>query len=181
MTSIIIETVSHQAIDLIDPNPEHIHILDIAHGLAFECRWYNQIAQFYSVAQHSVMVSRLVPARHQLWGLLHDASEAYIGDCSRPVKESPLMTGYRMIEADLMRAVKLRFGLKGQTPASVKTADRIALATEFRDLRGYGEDRAMTCAGALPMRFHIVPENAETARRKFLDRYREITSRELGE
>ncbi len=180
MNSIFVETVSGQSIDLLSPAPNHIHIIDVAHGLALECRWYNQIRELYSVAQHSVMVSMLVPPEHALWGLLHDASEAYIGDVARPLKQSPLLTGYRMIEAGLMRAVSIRFSLNMEVPASVKVADKVALATEFRDLRGDSADVAYGKAGAMPVAQRIVPVSSETARRLFLNRYREITSRGLA-
>ena len=67
--------------------------------------------EFYSVAQHSVIVSERVPPEHALWGLLHDASEAYLCDVARPVKRLPELAGYRDAEAAIMRAVSDRFGL----------------------------------------------------------------------
>ena len=176
MSSTTITTVSNQSLDLLAPVPDYIHILDIAHGLALQCRFAGQIQEFYSVAQHSIMVSRLVPPEDALWGLLHDASEAYICDIVTPVKQTPLMTGYRMIEAAIMNAVRIRFRVPGDMPTSVKEADKIALATEFRDLRGYSDDAAQCAVGARAAAQRIDPVDWQTARRLFMDRFREITS-----
>src|SRR3954471_2936273 len=69
-----------------DPRPEDIDILDIAQGLSNQCRFNGQIKTFYSVAQHSVLVTRMVSSENQLAALLHDASEAYLPDLTSPVK-----------------------------------------------------------------------------------------------
>ena len=178
-TSTLFTTVSGQQVDILNPAPDAIHILDIAHGLALQCRFAGQIPEFYSVAQHSVMVSRLVPREDALWGLLHDASEAYISDLPAPLKATPRLTGYRMVEAGLMNAALKRFGLAGQycdMPRSVRHADKIALATEFRDLRGYSDDAAQGETGSRPSAERLDPVDWQTARRLFMDRYREITS-----
>src|ERR1039457_118422 len=73
----------------LDPNPEKILIDDIAHALAHQCRFGGHASRFYSVAEHSVHVSRLCPPEDALWGLLHDASEAYLVDLPRPLKQLP--------------------------------------------------------------------------------------------
>jgi hypothetical protein len=179
MTSTTITTISNQSIDLLAPAPDAIDVLDIAHALALQCRFSGQVQDFYSVAQHSVMVSRLVPDEDALWGLLHDASEAYINDILAPLKRTFEMTGYRMVEARLMDAVLLHFGLAGHycdVPRTVRLADKIALATECRDLRGCSDDAARALAGARPCPTHIEPVSWQEARRLFMDRYREITS-----
>jgi 5'-deoxynucleotidase YfbR-like HD superfamily hydrolase len=178
-TSTIRRTVSGLSIDIVNPTPDAIHTLDIAHGLALQCRFAGQIQEFYSVAQHSVMVSRLVPREDALWGLLHDASEAYISDVPSPLKQTLFLTGYRMVEARLMNAVLKQFGLAGQycdMPRGVKQADKVALATEFRDLCGWPADAAESETGARPSVHPLEPLDWQRARRLFMDRYREITS-----
>lgn len=112
----------------LDPRAEDVDINDIAQALANQCRYGGHVKQFYSVAEHSVHVSKAVPHAHALWGLLHDASEAYLVDVPRPIKIH--MPEYRAWEARLMAVICARFGLFGVMPASVKVADNRMLATE---------------------------------------------------
>lgn len=125
----------------LDPRPEDVRIMDIAHHLARLCRFNGAVREFYSVAQHSVLVSRAVAIdgystdralEIRRWGLLHDASEAYVGDMVRPLKRS--MPEYRVIEAGVMATIATRFGLAMPEPEPVKIADNVLLMTERRDL-----------------------------------------------
>ncbi|WP_460104750.1 phosphohydrolase [Pseudomonas sp. S2_D10] len=118
--------------DLFEPDVDMIDPRDIAHSLAHLCRFNGHTREFYSVAQHSCLVADLVPAEHKLAALLHDATEAYLGDMTRPLKE--WMPYYRGFEDVIWGRVCERFGLEIDLPASVRQADLIALATERRDL-----------------------------------------------
>ena len=120
----------------LDPRPEEINIRDIAHALSNQCRFAGHCRQFYSVAEHSVRVARELPAHLQLWGLLHDASEAYLVDLPRPLKRFGEMGRlYMLHEEVLMRCVIERFGLSPEwIPAEVKRMDTRLLMTEKRDL-----------------------------------------------
>ncbi|WP_411386959.1 phosphohydrolase [Pseudomonas sp. MPB03] len=118
--------------DLFEPDADMIDPRDIAHSLAHLCRFNGHTREFYSVAQHSCLVADLVPAEHKLAALLHDATEAYLGDMTRPLKE--WMPYYRGFEDVIWGRVCERFGLEIDLPSSVHQADLIALATERRDL-----------------------------------------------
>lgn len=86
---------------------DDVAIEDIAHGLAYQCRFNGQTREFYSVAQHSVMVMNLVPEEHRLAALLHDAAEAYLGDMVKPLKN--LFPAFSEIEAQVMATIGQRF------------------------------------------------------------------------
>lgn len=123
--------------DLTDPDPELVSIDDIAPALARLCRFTGHGA-FYSVAEHSVRVSYLVPPQLALWGLMHDAAEAYLGDVSAPLKS--LLPDYRAIEDRIEPVVFGAFGLTGPIPAEVKEADMLSLTIEKRHVLGSAED-----------------------------------------
>jgi len=116
----------------LDPQLEEIDILDIAHGLSLTCRFGGQCKEFFSVAQHSIWVARLVPPRHRFRGLLHDSREAYLTDMPRPIKYD--MPGYREIEKGLLTVIFNKFVIYGEDGFDeVKRADDVMLATEARD------------------------------------------------
>jgi len=146
--------LSGRRLDILMPSPLDIEITDIAHGLARVARWNGQTkgAYGYSVAQHSVLVedmlSRNAPRLPQKWRLaclLHDAPEYVIGDMITPCKAN-LGKGYKDIEARLMEAVHLRFGLPAMLPdaitKSIKRADRMAAFLEATQLAGFDEAEA---------------------------------------
>ena len=114
-----------------DPTVDEIDICDIARGLSMIARFNGHTLFHYSVAQHSLLVSENVPNAVRLEALLHDASEAYLGDMVRPLKRS--MPEYRAAEDRLERVIAERFGLIYPWPAEVKEADNRALMTERRD------------------------------------------------
>lgn len=117
------------------PDPATISIEAIAHSLALTCRYGGHCAWHYSVAQHSVLVSRLCDKADAKWGLLHDAAEAYIGDMVKPLKDTPALAAYCDIEDRHVAAICRRFGLAGTEPESVLVADReTAHALEVRTL-----------------------------------------------
>lgn len=133
----IIRLHSGRDFNFMEPRAADIDIKDVAHALSQVCRFAAQTTEFYSVAQHSVIVSVLISGGPGMrrWGLLHDASEAYIHDISRPLKR--WLPDYHAIEERIMRAVADRFDLAWPMPTEVKTADNLALALEAkRFMRG---------------------------------------------
>lgn len=117
-----------------DPRPEDVFIEDIAHALAHICRYGGHSPRFYSVAEHSVHVSYLVPPEDALHGLMHDSAEAYCGDIVRPLKGD--LAGYADIEDANWRAICARFQLDPAMPQSVHDADVAMLFAERAALLG---------------------------------------------
>jgi hypothetical protein len=133
-----IQTYTGKKFHPLEPRIENICIEDIAHALANTCRFGGHCL-FYSVAQHSCYVSDECPTC-PLWGLLHDAAEAYLVDLPRPIKQQlRRMEGgkaslWDVWESRLMMAIAARFGLPWPQPKEVDEADMLLLATEARDL-----------------------------------------------
>ena len=158
----------------LDPNPEKILIADIAHALAHQCRFGGHARLFYSVAEHSVHVSQLCLPEHALWGLLHDASEAYLVDLPRPLKLLPEFAPYREAERRLQRAVALRFGLPPDQPASVTEADDTMLWIEAHSLLGSMPEAAIRdTRPPFEITDPLLPVEAE---RLFLARFKELSA-----
>jgi 5'-deoxynucleotidase YfbR-like HD superfamily hydrolase len=142
VTPTSIQTASGIFFDVADPRPDDIRIEDIAASLSKQCRFSGHTSSFYSVAQHSLDVCDLLRVQGyaegvQRWGLLHDASEAYLVDLPSPVKNwTSLGVVYRALEVKVMRAICRKFGLpyEGIMPSAVERADARCLATEARDL-----------------------------------------------
>lgn len=156
----------------LDPRIEDIDINDIIHALSNLSRFGGHCTNFYSVAQHCVLVSLVCEKQDALWGLLHDASEAYLVDIPSPLKRCPEFEFYRTAEQNLMAVICDVFGLGRDEPPSVKLADKRVLATEARDLT-MTEGRGWA-ASAEPYEFHIKPWSPEVARVKFISRLHEL-------
>lgn len=159
--------------DLDNVDYSRISIEDIAHALSNICRYTGHCAEFYSVAQHSVLVSYSVPRCDALAGLLHDASEAFIGDVSAPLKA--MLPDYRAIERRVQVAVHRRFGLPDDLPSSVKWADRVLLRTEQRDLMGADAHLWAATEHVQPLPGKIEPFTPAESRDVFLERFRQLT------
>ena len=124
-------------ISLRHPVSDDIDIRDIAHHLSLTCRFGGACREFYSVARHSIFVCGAVSPENQLWGLLHDAAEAYIGDWIRPIKHdySPeLHHIIQELENRILKVIARKYNLPWPMPREVKDADDRMLATEMRDL-----------------------------------------------
>lgn len=154
----------------LSPEPQAVDIKDIAHALALTCRFGGQCREFYSVAQHSIYVSKMVPKSQALWGLLHDAAEAYLPDVPKPLK--PALLNFKEIEREIMTVVLSKFNLPALCWPEVKEADNRMLYTEALQLMGDISDWEDDYAP--PYNIKIKPWSWHTAERKFLERYREI-------
>jgi uncharacterized protein len=155
-----------------EPRASEIRIEDIAHALSHLCRYLGHTREFYSVAQHCVLVSRALPPNLRAWGLLHDASEAYLVDVPRPVK--PYLIGYREVEEAMERAVADAFRLSWPMPEEVKRVDNAILADEAAQLM-VAPPRDW-CLREPPLGILIDPWSPQTAKRRFLEAFAEIES-----
>jgi len=164
-------THSGKYFDLLRPEVSAYTVNDIATALSRICRFVGHTRHFYSVAQHSVEVSYLLPDSLAFAGLMHDASEAYLGDVSYPLK--CLLPQYREIERSVEQAIARVFSLPYPHPAAVKVADRIMMATERRDLMIEQEADWPILADVAPRAQEVVPVGVEVARLMFLERFSE--------
>ena len=132
-------TLNGNGWDLLHPSPE-IDWMNIAGALAKICRFNGQCQSFYSVAQHCSLVASLMPPQWRLYGLLHDAHEAFVGDITRPMQEalSYSYDRHRQIatahDQVIYAAVGLAWPIDVDIKQAVHFADNKALATEWRDL-----------------------------------------------
>lgn len=117
------------------PETYDFDIVEIAHSLARLCRFTGHVdcPGIYSVAQHSVLVSLIVPEPLRVAALLHDSAEAYMGDVNAPLKQ--LLPDYKAIEKRVERAIFKYFELQWPKPKAIKQADTRLLAAERRDFQ----------------------------------------------
>lgn len=169
----------------LDPRSEDIEIMDIAHHLSNICRFTGATLTHYSVAQHSVMVSRLVKPKLALFGLLHDAPEAYIGDIGRPLKvclKKLFGDALKDLDDNIEKCIFDKYGIKDLTQQDrdeIKWADNLMLVTEARDLMG---GRFIDCAHTYsldqePLPDRISPWTAGRSYWEFMETFRRLTSK----
>lgn len=185
----VLMTYSGARVDLSDPQPETLRLVDIAHHLSLLCRFGGALREFYSVAQHSLLVLWIVRelekrgaslptglislrpsvSREDLcWAVLHDAGEAYVGDMVSPVRRM-LRGAHHDIEARITRPLMLSFDLGTEMPEIVRVADEIALAAEARDLLIGDATWPLRDCSFVPV---IKPWSPKKARRRFLEEAR---------
>lgn len=186
--------LSGRRLDLLDPSPLDIEIEDIAHGLARVARWNGQTSGDYtfSVAEHSLLVEEIagdidgsLSREYRLAALLHDAPEYVIGDLISPFKAA-LSLDYHAVEARLLGAIHVRFGLPPALPDAttklIKRADKAAAYFEATGLAGFSLDEARRFFGApkglspklVTWLTQLSPLPAAEGQARFLKRYHEL-------
>jgi 5'-deoxynucleotidase YfbR-like HD superfamily hydrolase len=183
--------LSGRRLDLLDPSPLDVEIEDIAHGLARVARWNGQTegAHIFSVAQHCLLVETIARQRarldrtSRLGVLLHDAPEYVIGDMISPFK-AVIGDAYKAVEARLLAAIHLRFGLPPVLPAElvavIKASDRSAAYLEATRLAGFSPGEARRFFGSPPKfsaaveRDYLAPWPAQVAERRYLERFAKL-------
>lgn len=169
MNATTMQTFTGKLVDLANFTEADVRLPDIAHALSCINRYTGHTITPYSVAQHSVMVSKLCEPQDELWGLLHDASEAYLGDVARPLKT--LLPDYVELEHHVQKTIGKHFGLSWPMPVSVKVADNRALIAEKRALMSVEHDWGIE---ADPVMVPINPYCWQQARQMFENRFKEI-------
>jgi len=127
-----IRTFTGIYMNVFEPTLEMICIEDIAHALSNQCRFGGHLPKFYSVAQHSIVMSDKMHQSHKLAALLHDASEAYLLDIPRPIKQG--LSNYKQIEDKLMNLIAEKFSFKYPLHEKVKEVDEYMLQWEWSSL-----------------------------------------------
>ena len=137
MIETYVETRSGRRVSVDNPQPDQFDIKDIAYALSNTCRFNGHCSGFYSVAEHSVVVALRLPRELQLAGLLHDATEAYLGDIPSPIKQ--FLPDYKKLEGRFEAAIAEKFATPERSVvprctakeyAQIKLADHDALYTE---------------------------------------------------
>ncbi len=160
-----------------NPCVDDIDIIDIAHGLAYICRFNGQTTSFYSVAQHSLMVADLVPDDLKLEALMHDAAEAYLGDVVKPLKV--LLPDYKAIEEQVSTIISKAFSLGDCCHPAIKQADLTALATEKRDLMPYSTEPWGYLSGIEALPVTVEPLSPHLAKTAFIERFNALQSKRM--
>lgn len=168
-----IVTYTGRHFDFANPRGADIHILDIAEGLSNECRYTGQVG-FYSVAQHSVHCSEIVPPAFAMEALMHDAAEAYCKDISTPLKS--LLPDYKKIERSVELAIRLKYGIPIEISREVKHADRVMLASERRDFMPHDNSDWELLRGIQPIERKLDRWTPVEARSRFWSRFWELVA-----
>ena len=176
VTDSSIHTFTGRFVNPLDLQPEDVDICDIAHALANQCRFSGHVKKFYSVADHSLICSKLVDPEFALDALLHDAAEAYLQDMARPLKHDPRFgQAYRGAEKRAEKVIAEVFGTTFPILAEIYVADNIALVTEARDLMHGTSSWSDSYRLIPPMEDPIIPLTPARAEEKFLKRFAELT------
>lgn len=157
-----IRTFTGIYMNVFEPTPEMINIEDIAHALAQQPRFGGHLPQRYSVAQHSINCSYLAETfEEKLDAIMHDASEAYLLDIPRPIKQR--LTNYKEIENKLMLMIAEKFGFQYPMTEAIKQIDEQMLECEWHYLMLKNE----------AWKFNILDEG--TVKKTFLDLFNYYT------
>lgn len=163
----------------LDPKIEEVSIEDIAHALAYTCRGNGHVKNFYSVGQHSICCAveaknRGYSTRVQLGALLHDGSEAYISDITRPVKRE--LGNYLEIEANLQKVIYEAYGLGDLTEKEVieiKLIDDAMLKYEMAGLMDFYDIEAEKVVEEYDLSF----EDMKKVEERFLRLFQELINK----
>lgn len=171
---------NNQYFDFLSPETHEYDIEMIAHSLSKLCRYNGYTDEFYSVAQHSVLVSNILDEELAFSGLMHDASESLTGDMASPFKA--LLPDFKYYEDRITAAINNYFGLPNPIPKEVMHADLVVLRTEARDVIDLSHEDFMASDNWAiahhldPLPEKIIPLPHKQAMQMFLDQYEKLSN-----
>ncbi|KKN18269.1 hypothetical protein LCGC14_0957580 [marine sediment metagenome] len=185
MNNTWIMTASGRCVYPLELRPEDVVIGDIAHGLAHTCRFNGHSTNFYSVAEHSLIMSHKVSSEAALYALLHDAPEIYISDVPSPIKTA--IPQIKEIEERIWQIIMEKFGLNRKHRKEVELADRRMLCTERKQIMPLNNIEFDNCHKVKPYVMGPAYKDGVTiqclapqgAKRLFLERFLKLTKRVL--
>ena len=163
-----IQTYTGKKIFPLIPNKDEIDIIDIANSLGKICRYNGHTLKFYSVAEHSVYISQNVSKKNAMWGLMHDAAEAYLGDIPSPIKRH--LNDFKQYEENLLKCIADKFNLYWPIPKEVKEIDRLILHDESNQIME-SKPQSWSQITSLPLGIKIFGLDWQQAIELFLVRY----------
>ena len=170
-----IETFSGVRFDILDPKPEMVRIWDIAHASSQVNRFAGHCKFPYPVSQHSRLGSYIIEPEFALDFLMHDASESFIGDVTRPLKHFSIVGDeYRKVEAKVQGVICDVFGLSRVEPPQVKVVDNAMLYAEKEQLMFGVEWEHKWAETEKPADVKIVETSFQDNKRLFLDRFYQL-------
>lgn len=165
----------------LEPEREQEILIEIiAHSLALQCRYNGHCNEFYSVAEHSVLIARELYMQTgdknlALKGLLHDATEAYLGDIPRPIKQ--LWPGFKELENRWHIRIFNHFGLSTDMPEEIKISDYRMLKTEAEQIMEWPPPQSWNFPeGIEPYDIKIICWSPKSAEQSFLHWFNFLTS-----
>lgn len=125
----------------LDPNPDDVDPIDIAHATSMQCRYTGHTKWFYPVSTHSILMHDEMVRRGEsedvcLWTLAHDWDETYLLDLAAPLKyhSDGFGTRFKQAAAKIEEAIAERFNMKLPVPPQVKELDLQIRAVEMDTL-----------------------------------------------
>lgn len=167
-----IQTYSGGCFYPLDPRPSEVEIVDIAHALGMSCRYGGHSLKFYSVAEHAYHVSFHVPPEFGLWGLMHDAAEAYTTDLPRPLKH--MIPQWEGIESKIMYAICRRFDMDTEEPKIVHEIDYRIVSDERAQIMAPCIRQWVASSRLEPLGVEIHCWSPEVAKEMFLERFYDL-------
>lgn len=174
-TKSCISTIGGEFFDLKRPSVNEYNIEEMAHSLSRINRYTGHIVpENYTVAEHCYHVSHAVPEQHALAGLLHDASEAFVGDVSSPLKKL-LGRVYTDLEDAIQEEIAKRFGIEYPFHEEIHLADKRLYWAERREIAPSIKDTLWHQDLRASRKVTPVGWRPNKAKRKFLERFKELT------